>query len=184
MGELCHFLGREFVCGIFTWPAGGDRGILFGYDVDRESAEYAVEDLVKLIRIIAGTPGLERIHFIAHSRGTDTLASALAALECRGLCPEELARARVSHRQRRPRRSRPRWRRRGHQDLQGLFRPGPALRRRTRAGRDHSAVTRAQAHLVRIARRQGAGNVQLAVRKHRTGSDASTQRCSRLTRSN
>ena len=80
MGQMCHFLGREFVCGIFTWPAGGDRGALFGYDVDRESAEYAVEDLVKLIRIIAGTPGLERIHFIAHSRGTDTLASALAVL--------------------------------------------------------------------------------------------------------
>jgi esterase/lipase superfamily enzyme len=80
MGEMCHFLGREFVCGIFTWPAGGHGGILFGYDVDRESAEYAVEDLVKVIRIIAETPGLEKIHFIAHSRGTDTLASALAEL--------------------------------------------------------------------------------------------------------
>ena len=80
MGEMCHFLGREFVCGIFTWPAGSDRGINFGYDADRESSEYAVEDLVKLIRIIAGTPGLERIHFVAHSRGTDTLASALAVL--------------------------------------------------------------------------------------------------------
>lgn len=80
MGELCHFLGREFVCGIFTWPAGGQRGILFGYDVDRESAEYAVEDLAKAIRIIGRTPGVERIHFIAHSRGADTLASALAEL--------------------------------------------------------------------------------------------------------
>ena len=30
MGEMCHFLGREFVCGIFTWPAGGYRGALFG----------------------------------------------------------------------------------------------------------------------------------------------------------
>ena len=80
MGEMCHFLGREFVCGIFTWPAGGDRGALLGYGVDRESAEYAVEDLAKVIRIIAATPGLERIHFIAHSRGTDTLASALAVL--------------------------------------------------------------------------------------------------------
>ena len=80
MGELCHFLGREFVCGIFTWPAGGQRGILFGYHVDRESAEYAVEDLVKVIRIIAGTPGLAKIHLIGHSRGTDTLASALAEL--------------------------------------------------------------------------------------------------------
>ena len=80
MGELCHFLGREFVCGIFTWPAGGRRGILFGYDVDRESSEYAIQDLLKAIRIVARTPGVERIHFIAHSRGTDTLASALAEL--------------------------------------------------------------------------------------------------------
>jgi esterase/lipase superfamily enzyme len=80
MGELCHFLGRDFVCGVFTWPAGGRRGILFGYDFDGESAEYSVEDLLKVIRIIARTPGVERIHFIAHSRGAETLASALAEL--------------------------------------------------------------------------------------------------------
>ena len=24
-GELCHFLGREFVCVVFTWPAGGSK---------------------------------------------------------------------------------------------------------------------------------------------------------------
>jgi esterase/lipase superfamily enzyme len=80
MGELCHFLGRELVCGIFTWPAGGRGGILFGYEVDRESAEYATEDLVKAIRIIAGAPGVEWIHLLAHSRGAATLASALAEL--------------------------------------------------------------------------------------------------------
>jgi len=80
MGELCHFLGRDFVCGIFTWPAGGQRGFLFGYDVDRESSEYAAEDLLKTIRILAGTPGLQRIHLLAHSRGTDTLATALSEL--------------------------------------------------------------------------------------------------------
>jgi len=80
MGELCHFLGRDLVCGMFTWPAGGRRGILFGYASDRESSEYAVEDLLKTIRIIGQTPGVERIHLIAHSRGTDTLASALAEL--------------------------------------------------------------------------------------------------------
>jgi len=80
MGELCHFLGRDFVCGIFSWPAGGQRGADFGYDVDRESSEYAAEDLVKTIRIIAGTPGLQRIHLLAHSRGSDTLATALAEL--------------------------------------------------------------------------------------------------------
>ena len=80
MGELCHFLGREFLCGIFTWPAGGGGGILFGYQVDQESAEYATEDLVKAIRIIAGTPGVERLHLLAHSRGAAILASALAEL--------------------------------------------------------------------------------------------------------
>jgi esterase/lipase superfamily enzyme len=80
MGELCHFLGRDFVCSVFTWPAGGRRGTLFGYAFDRESSEYAVEDLLKTIRIVGRTPGVERIHLIAHSRGTDTLTSALAAL--------------------------------------------------------------------------------------------------------
>ena len=143
MGEMCHFLGREFVCGIFSWPAGGHGGILFGYDVDRESAEYAVEDLVKVIRIIAGTPGLERIHFVAHSRGTDTLASALAVAERRGLRPKELADARVPHRQRRARRSRPRRRRRGDEDFQSLLRSRPAFRRGTRSQAQSSRRRRA-----------------------------------------
>ncbi|WP_455289372.1 alpha/beta hydrolase [Cupriavidus necator] len=80
MGELCHFLGREFVCAIFTWPAGGSRGLFFGYNVDRESGEFAVHHLKQAIRIIADTPGVERIHLLAHSRGTDVLISALREL--------------------------------------------------------------------------------------------------------
>jgi esterase/lipase superfamily enzyme len=80
MGELCHFLGREFVCGIFTWPAAGKRGALFGYQGDYESSLFAAEHLRKAIRTIAGTPGLERIHLIAHSRGTDVLVTAASDL--------------------------------------------------------------------------------------------------------
>ena len=80
MGEMCHFSGREFVCAIFTWPAGGKRGILFGYQGDYESSIFAVEHLRKAIRTIADTPGLERIHIMAHSRGTDVLATALSEL--------------------------------------------------------------------------------------------------------
>jgi esterase/lipase superfamily enzyme len=80
MGELCHFLGRELVCAIFTWPAGGSRGLFFGYNVDRESGEFAVWDLKKAIRIIADVPGVERLHLLAHSRGTDVLTAALAQL--------------------------------------------------------------------------------------------------------
>jgi esterase/lipase superfamily enzyme len=80
MGELCHYLGREFVCAIFTWPAGGTSGLFFGYQVDRESSEFAVEDLRKTIRTIAGTPGLQKIHLLGHSRGTDVLATAVSEL--------------------------------------------------------------------------------------------------------
>jgi esterase/lipase superfamily enzyme len=80
MGELCHFLGREFVCGMFTWPAAGERGVLFGYEVDYESSLFAAEHLRKTIRAIAGTAGLQRIHLVAHSRGTDVLVTAVADL--------------------------------------------------------------------------------------------------------
>ncbi len=76
-GELCHFLGREFVCAAFTWPAGD---AFFGYAVDRESAEFATEDLKKTIRMIADTPDVEKIHVLAHSRGTDLAASAISEL--------------------------------------------------------------------------------------------------------
>ena len=76
-GELCHFLGREFVCAAFTWPAGDT---LFGYGVDRESAEFATEDLKKTIRMIADTPGVNNIHLLAHSRGTDLAATAVSEL--------------------------------------------------------------------------------------------------------
>ena len=80
MGELCHFLGREFVCAVFAWPAAGGKIVPLGYDVDRESGEFATEDLKKTIRMIADTPGLEKIHLLAHSRGTDLLASAVSDL--------------------------------------------------------------------------------------------------------
>ena len=79
-GELCHFLGREFVCMVFTWPAGGTKGVFFGYDVDRESAEFAVEDLKKTIRMVAETSGVQKVHLLAHSRGTDLLATAVSDL--------------------------------------------------------------------------------------------------------
>jgi esterase/lipase superfamily enzyme len=80
MADLCHFLGREFVCGIFSWPAGGSRGMMAGYNVDRESGEFAVQHLKQAIRLIAQTPGVERVHLMAHSRGTDVVASVLREL--------------------------------------------------------------------------------------------------------
>ncbi len=79
--QLCGDLGpQDFTCIALTWPAGGSKGILFGYNVDRESGEFAVTDIRKAIRIIAGTPQVKQIHFLAHSRGTDVLTTALQHL--------------------------------------------------------------------------------------------------------
>jgi esterase/lipase superfamily enzyme len=74
-GNLCRLLGPDFVCVILTWPAGGKRGAFMGYDVDIESAEFAVSEMRKAIRAIGETPGLRALDLIAHSRGTDVLAS-------------------------------------------------------------------------------------------------------------
>ena len=64
----------DFVCVLLTWPAGGSRGALMGYNVDRESGEFAVADMRKAIRAIGQTEGVRGVHIIAHSRGTDVLA--------------------------------------------------------------------------------------------------------------
>lgn len=74
-GEICRSLQNQFVCIVLTWPAGGSGGMFFGYNIDRESSEFAVADLKKAIRIIAESQGVERLHLLAHSRGTDVLAS-------------------------------------------------------------------------------------------------------------
>ena len=79
-GNICRFLGADFVCVVLSWPAGGTSGFLFGYNVDRESGEFAVADMRKAIRAIAETKGLAKLHIIAHSRGTDVTASALQQL--------------------------------------------------------------------------------------------------------
>jgi esterase/lipase superfamily enzyme len=79
-GNICRFLGAEFVCVVLSWPAGGSSGVFMGYNVDRESGELAVADMRKAIRAIGETNGIARMHIIAHSRGTDVTASALQQL--------------------------------------------------------------------------------------------------------
>lgn len=79
--QICNDLGPDdFTCIALTWPTGGSKGVLFGYNVDRESGEFSVADLRKAIRIISSTPDLKAIHFIAHSRGTDVLSTAIQQL--------------------------------------------------------------------------------------------------------
>ncbi|WP_429114871.1 alpha/beta hydrolase [Ensifer sp. KUDG1] len=78
--EICRSLQYQFVCIVLTWPAGGAGGSFFGYNIDRESSEFAVADFKKAVRVIAGTKGVERLHLVAHSRGTDVLATVVQQL--------------------------------------------------------------------------------------------------------
>jgi esterase/lipase superfamily enzyme len=81
VAQLCNDLGpTDFLCIAITWPAGGSKGLLFGYNVDRESGEFAIPDVRKAIRAIGTTPGLKKLHFVAHSRGSDVLSMSLQQL--------------------------------------------------------------------------------------------------------
>ncbi|MGE5152433.1 MAG: alpha/beta hydrolase [Bdellovibrio bacteriovorus] len=78
--ELCHFLGREQVCGFFTWPASTTGNFLISYTTTTESADFAVEHLKKTLRMIAATPGVEGLQLLAHSRGTAVMLRAVREL--------------------------------------------------------------------------------------------------------
>ncbi len=80
IAEIWHFLGREGVPIVYSWPAGAGGGLLRGYARDRESGDFTVHHLKQFAKIVEGTPGLEGIHVIAHSRGTDVLTSAVREL--------------------------------------------------------------------------------------------------------
>jgi esterase/lipase superfamily enzyme len=78
LAETWHFLGRLQVPVIYTWPAG--HGGVKGYSYDRESGEFTVHHLKNFLRQLADNKDLERIHLIAHSRGTDVTTTALREL--------------------------------------------------------------------------------------------------------
>jgi len=62
----------------YSWPAGNPG--LFGYFKDRESGEFSIYHLKETLRLITATPGVGRIHIIAHSRGSDVVTTALREL--------------------------------------------------------------------------------------------------------
>ena len=78
LAELWHYLGREQVPILYTWPAG--RGGPSGYIYDRESGEFTVHHLKNVFRVLHSIPEIENFHLIAHSRGTDVMSSAIREL--------------------------------------------------------------------------------------------------------
>ena len=78
LAELWHFSGRETVPILYTWPAG--RGGPSGYGYDRESGEFTIFHLKQFLQSLAENPNIEKLHILAHSRGTDVITSALREL--------------------------------------------------------------------------------------------------------
>lgn len=78
LAELWHFSGRETVPIVYTWPAG--YGGASGYAYDRESGEFTILHLKQFLRALAANADIEKIHILAHSRGTDVISTALREL--------------------------------------------------------------------------------------------------------
>jgi esterase/lipase superfamily enzyme len=52
---------------LFTWPSGGNA---FAYSSDKERATASRDALEALLQELAATPGVGRVHILAHSMGT------------------------------------------------------------------------------------------------------------------
>jgi len=78
LAEIWHFLGRKHMPVLYTWPAGHE-GIsgLRGYNYDRESGEFTIYHLKQFLKSLGRMDEIEKIHIVAHSRGTDVLTTAL-----------------------------------------------------------------------------------------------------------
>ncbi|MEM1411291.1 MAG: alpha/beta hydrolase [Pseudomonadota bacterium] len=78
LANLWHFLGREYVPILYTWPAG--RGGATGYTYDRESGEFTIFHLKNILSSITAVEEVEQLQLLAHSRGTDVLSTAVREL--------------------------------------------------------------------------------------------------------
>ncbi|MEP1334566.1 MAG: alpha/beta hydrolase [Lentilitoribacter sp.] len=78
VANLWHASGRVGLPIAYSWPAG--VGGLSGYLADRESGEFSVFHLKEFLRHLSAIPSLEKIHIVAHSRGTDVTTTALREL--------------------------------------------------------------------------------------------------------
>jgi esterase/lipase superfamily enzyme len=79
VAEFWHFGGRLGVPILYSWPAGSP-GLLRAYTHDRESSQFTIHHLKQFIRAVASISEVQRIHVIAHSRGTGVAANALHEL--------------------------------------------------------------------------------------------------------
>ncbi|MCS7034644.1 MAG: alpha/beta hydrolase, partial [Phycisphaerae bacterium] len=87
LAMVWQMAGRPGAPIAYTWPAG--RGGLTGYAYDRESGEFTVYHLRKFIEALVESPDVQRLHIIAHSRGTDVVCTALRELNLQHKKPDD-----------------------------------------------------------------------------------------------
>jgi esterase/lipase superfamily enzyme len=78
LAGLWHFMGREGVPILYTWPAG--FGGLKGYTYDRESGEFTTHHLKVFLKNLTKYDEIKKLHLIAHSRGADITMTAVREL--------------------------------------------------------------------------------------------------------
>ena len=71
---LWHFMGRRGVPMVYLWPS---KATILGYGYDRESGDFTIHHLKQMLVALGKCPDIERVHIIAHSRGTDVVTTAL-----------------------------------------------------------------------------------------------------------
>ena len=87
IGELWHFLGREGVPLAYSWPAG--EGLLRAYEYTNQSAKFTIYHLKQTLRLLASSPVVDKVHIIAHSRGTAVATDAVRELHLEFGCTGE-----------------------------------------------------------------------------------------------
>ena len=81
LAAIWHAGGRVGVPVLFSWPAG-EKGLLpIAYNHDRESGEFSIRHLKIMLFALARNPKVQRVHLIAHSRGTDVVVTTLREIK-------------------------------------------------------------------------------------------------------
>ncbi len=80
LAQIWHHLGRRGVPIAYAWPSGKAGFIQNVYQYERDSGDFTVPTLEQVLIILAAMPEVDRIHVVAHSRGTAVLADALRAV--------------------------------------------------------------------------------------------------------
>lgn len=76
--DMWHFLGRQGVPVCYTWPAG--IGGIKAYEYTLASTQFTIYHFKQTLRLIASCPDVEKVHIIAHSRGTAVTTDAIREL--------------------------------------------------------------------------------------------------------